>query len=729
MRWWQYEPGAAPRLSSACRELLGLSAPFSLEQLLTGWTPAQRALLEGDQPFELYVLHAGRVLRWRALPGQGGAWSGTVDDVTAHDTFQAVLDGIENAVLICDARGATTWLNNGAAKMFGWPLDDFRGRFPSELCAPEELESHAALLRTFLGVEVTPGIETLLARARRALPESREWTMVRRDGSRLTVSLSVTALDGRDEYLFVATDVTAMRQVEAGFRDYIERLVKLSALLPGVLCQLRVAPDGRLSFPWASDAANDVLGFTPESLQEDASPVVRAIHPEDRPRVLREATTFALERWQSEFRFVKPDGALRWLLCTATPEKQPDGSVLWHTYLSDVTERKAFEEELVRAREAAVSANRVKSEFLANMSHEIRTPLNGILGMTQLLLDARPPPDTAAMLEAVRSSGDTLLALINDILDLSKVEAGRMELESVPFSLRDVVERVVQTVRLRAAEKHLPVVLAWNDGVPATVQGDPTRVFQVLLNLAGNAVKFTESGEVRLTVSPAGRGRVRVAVSDTGIGIAPEGLARLFEPFVQVDGSITRRYGGTGLGLVISRRLAEQMGGKLSVQSLPGSGSTFTVELPLAETAAPPEALPAPEPGADEQTGASLRVLVAEDNPVNALVARTLLVREGHEVTVVTTGSQAVQHTLEQRFDLVLMDVQMPDLDGLEATRRIRAAEQGRRTPIWALTANAMKGDLEQCHEAGMDDFVSKPVELRVLREKLRTLARAVVLN
>lgn len=644
------------------------------------------------------------------------------------EKLRVMLDGTEHAVIATDERGLVTFFNRGAELMLGWSGAEVMAvKTPAAFHQFEELRTHALMVSAQLGGTVEPGIMALLERARRGISETREWTWQRKDGSQLTVSLAVTAMrdpsGGVDGFLCVASDMTATRQAEAGWRDYIERLVKLSSHLPGVLYQFQRFPDGRMCFPWASDGLRDVYGVSPNEVRTDATSVFETLHPEDREQVESSIAASAqnLSRWQLEYRVRRADGTVSWLLGNATPDRQDDGSVLWHGYISDITERKAFENELVRAREAALGASRVKSEFLANMSHEIRTPLNGILGMTQLLFETSPSTEQREFLAAVQVSGHTLLTLINDILDLSKVESGRLEFESVPFSPREVLQRVVQTVSVRAEEKGLRIRLDVDAAVPAYVMGDPTRVFQVLLNLAGNAVKFTERGEVRLAARAPTEGALHIDVVDTGIGIAEDKIPRLFAPFTQGDGSITRRYGGTGLGLAISRKLAEHMGGALRFSSVEGVGSRFEVEFPLATAQ---REVVAPKASAPLRAARSMKVLLAEDNAINALVVRRLLERDGHAVVHVMTGAAAVEATAHESFDLVFMDVQMPELDGLEATRQIRQRERARggRVAICALTANAMKGDLEHCREAGMDDYLTKPVDLALMREKLRSL-------
>ena len=394
--------------------------------------------------------------------------------------------------------------------------------------------------------------------------------------------------------------------------------------------------------------------------------------------------------------------------------------------------REALHKARAQAQErgvAAEAANEAKSAFLATMSHEIRTPLNGVLGMTQAMAADGLSPVQKERLEVIRQSGEALLAILNDVLDLSKIEAGRFELESVEFDLAELMKGAHSAFTAIANRKGLSFDLTIEPATRGVYLGDPTRVRQILYNLISNALKFTEHGEVRVIAARRGEA-LALTVSDTGVGIAEERLAALFEKFTQADASTTRRYGGTGLGLAICRELVHLMGGEIGAESKAGEGSSFTVTLPIAKVgeaaapafSSPPQAPPA-EPGL-----LKIRVLAAEDNSVNQLVLKTLLHQIGVDPVVVENGAEAIEAWEKAAWDVILMDMQMPVVDGLTATRRIREAEaaSGRdRTPIIALTANAMAHQMQACLAAGMDGHVAKPIEAARLFEALEAALAA----
>jgi signal transduction histidine kinase/ActR/RegA family two-component response regulator len=380
-----------------------------------------------------------------------------------------------------------------------------------------------------------------------------------------------------------------------------------------------------------------------------------------------------------------------------------------------------LQQEKVRAE----AASQAKSDFLANMSHEIRTPLNAVLGLTSLVLRSPLAAEQKAQLELVRQSGEALLVVINDVLDVSKIEAGELKLELAPVSLRDCIGEALGLVTQKASDKGLAVHCHFGEGLPAAVETDAGRLRQILVNLLDNAVKFTEHGEVRLEVSAAPGGEedsveLSFTVRDTGIGIPATVLQRLFQPFVQADSSTSRRYGGTGLGLVISRRLAERLGGRLWVESEPGRGSAFSFTI----RCRPAPCLPAPaaEPAAPESLAERFpwRILVAEDNLVNQRVAVLLLEHMGYRADVAGDGFEVLQALQRQSYDLILMDVQMPGMDGLETTRRLRAELPPERRPrIIALTASVLAEQRAACFAAGVDDFVGKPLGVAELEAAL----------
>lgn len=683
-----------------------------------------------------------RHISWRIKPFvDEGLTFGAAMDVTeqraaeealrrSERQFRATFDNAAVGIAHIGLDGSWQRMNDAIAQIVGYSKEELFTLTFADITHPDDLEKDWALARSVAAGEIPV--------------YSMEKRYIRKDGRVVWVNLTVSLM--RDDegqplhYISIVEDINDRKETERLLRESEDHY--------------RFMVNSNPQMPWIADENGKVIEFseawyrmtgqTPETSLGDGW--MAAQHPDDLP-TFDKAIRTCLERGTSfdvEHRTLMANGSYRWMRARATPRRNEDGKIVrWYGSTEDIHERKQFElglehlvaiktaeiqrtnVEVTLARDAALAASKAKSEFLANVSHEIRTPMNGVIGMTSLLLDRDLDPETREMVETVASSGETLLRVIDDVLDLSKIEAGRLDVECTRVDLLEVSHDVVALYQGHAHAKGIELRLSPARGQCPHVLADPVRLRQILSNLVSNAVKFTEQGVVTLGCEWSRHGdtvSVAFAVEDTGIGIPPERLEAVFESFSQADGSTHRKYGGTGLGLTISRRLVELMGGEIVVASTVGKGTTFTVGLDFDVAPRWSEAH-VEQPrliGAEPRKG--LRVLLAEDNPVNVQVARRLLERFGCVVEVAENGMRAIAMAGAGGFDLILMDVQMPICDGLEAARAIRLAEEhdaDGRIPIYALTANAMSEDRNECLAAGMDGFLAKPIRPTELERAL----------
>ncbi len=647
--------------------------------------------------------------------------------VSNEARVRRIIDTALDAVVCMDAAGRVTAWNAQASRTFGFTCEEALGREMSELIIPAEFrEAHRAGLKRF----ITTGESRVLGR-RIEVPA------VTSDGTPLSIELAITANHDADGTTFSAflRDISARKRAEAQLLDASQELEQERerfelALSGGELGSWDLNPltgyvlvDSR----WLAQ-----LGLAEEAAPITFNDILDLIHEDDRSSTtatLQAHLNGSTELFEAVYRVRHSDGQWRWLLSRARVMSRDENNAairLVGTH-SDITDRELQRLEMVRLRDAAEAASRAKSEFLANMSHEIRTPLTAILGYSDLLREENAGETSerrrAELVDTIKKAGDHLMMVVNDILDISKIEAGRMQVESVETDLPALLAAVDSLMRPRAQSKGLIFSTELLGPIPSSVLTDPTRLRQILINLCGNAVKFTERGEIRLSINNVDNSLV-VDITDTGLGMSPEQASLLFQSFTQADTSMSRRFGGTGLGLCISRRLAQLLGGDVElIHTAPGVGSTFRVVLPLSPS--PSASLvhsldsvrrPNPLPPTPASTTEPLRgrILLAEDGPDNQRLISFHLRKAGADVTVAENGAIALRllddaSAAGTPFDLLITDMQMPEMDGYTLATTLR--NRGSRLPILALTAHAMAEDRAKCIHAGCDDYTTKPID------------------
>ncbi|MFN3414994.1 MAG: PAS domain-containing protein [Caldimonas sp.] len=704
-----------------------------LERVRATFTQA----LAGESVYECRyrIVRPDQTVRWvhsvgeveRGPDGRAVRIFGLDQDITADAQAQAQLQSVLQRLRIAlSAVQASVWVYDARTRKLQW---DERGQDLYGIDVNAHRQAWESLLSPSLAARTR---ERIYAHLKDPACQEFDITYTIEHPQRGQRHIRSVARNERDaagrlvRTIGLDMDITAQVETTSRAEALAERL-QLAITAAGIGVWSHRLSDG--SVEW-NEQQYQIYGLDPLDVTVSRAAWLERVHPDDRERLAHEVAHVHdhLDGSTSEFRIVRPGGEVRHVRVVARSTRDEAGRPTGTVGLTfDITTERQATEAIQHARAAAEEANRLKSEFLANVSHEIRTPMNAIIGMTELALGATLPEREHDLVAKANAAARKLLTVLNDILDFSKIEAGKLDVDHTAFSLPALVGTALDMVRLQAHSKGLGLNVTIAPDVPERCLGDPTRLAQVLTNLLSNAVKFTERGQVQLRIGladplPAERPTVRFEVEDTGIGLSEEQQARLFEAFTQADASTTRRFGGTGLGLVISRRLLDLMGGRIGVRSTLGGGSLFWFQLPLER-----EACGSVSTGDGSHQGVprldGLHVLLAEDNPINRELAMALLEQAGAQVTAVEHGAQAVAEVQRHGFDVVLMDVQMPEMDGYEATRRIRALPgDAAHVPIVAMTANAMSGDRERSLAVGMNEHLTKPIDTVTLRHTLARL-------
>lgn len=622
--------------------------------------------------------------------------------------LRAMMETAVDGIVSIDSSGIILNINQATEKLFGWQADELIGKNVNILVPAPFHGEHDGYLKRYL--------ETGEANI---IGKGREVSAVHKNGEPVAIRLAIghVKLSSGDIFVAFISDIRPRLKMEQALRENEEKFRSLITNIPGIAYRCKDTPDWPMIY--ISNAVESITGYTADEflLPDPKVSFTELYHPEDKEKIIDNLSFDG--PFKLEYRIINRNGEVRWMMEQGTHIKDLDRNETWiDGFIMDITERKEMEQALRQAKERAEKAASARANFMANMSHEIRTPMNAIIGFSDILIESNTQPEQQHHLKTINNSAKSLLHLLNDILDSAKLDKGKLELEKRNFSLIQEVDEVISTLWLQARNKGLQLIVEVSPELKSAYYGSPERIRQVLTNLISNAIKFTEQGTVKVSVTPQQNNLIDFVISDTGIGMNESQLSKVFDAFTQADASMSRRFGGTGLGTTISKQLVELMGGTISAQSIEGMGSKFSFSLPL-------EAMSNLEVE-QEQERANLppmHILVVDDIQQNIELLTLLLEREGHHVVTARDGQQAlIRMASEEHLDLVIMDVQMPIKDGLTAAKERREFEhQGQlpRLPIIAFTASVLEDDKLAAQQAGMDGFAKKPVDLDALFKEI----------
>ncbi|WP_339706229.1 ATP-binding protein [Algoriphagus aquimarinus] len=654
--------------------------------------------LPQDSSTNHFLFYKGKKVRTKGLP-------------TKKEFEQFIVES-PNAQVIVKPDGGIFIINTEAVNLFGYKQDSVLNHL-SEL---EGLFDEPQQWKNWISPAVSG-------------PETQQFSAILTYSSGNQLSLEIASkqlsIDGLRYVLLSFQNISEKVTLEKDLEDSSNFLMNLAEQVPGGLYQLVLDDEGKMRFSFLSKGIAQVLGLKPEEIENftDISMAISRVHPMDLPQVIMSSIASAkkVEPWQCQFRVKSdPDSEeYRWILGAARPEALTNGDMVWYGYLTDISQQKIFEAKLNESKKAAEKANQIKSDFLSMISHELRTPLNAISGSTYSLMHDHPQLQQKSELDTINFAVDNLIIMINDLLDFQKIEAGKLIIEKAPFHLSSFVRQIIKGLSFHARDSKNRLEVSISEGLDITICGDKTRLSQVLNNLITNALKFTNEGEVKVIVnlveSTNDKAKVYFEVIDNGIGIAPEHQEKIFGDFDQVRPTFNTKYGGTGLGLSITRKLLNLMGGEISLQSVVNQGSKFffTLEFEIAEEQ---------EKKSSQYTNysndsASLHLLMAEDNDVNALVLGKIINKWGFTYERVRNGVEAVDAAKRSTFDCILMDIQMPEMDGFDATKAIKQISE---SPVIALTAAAKLEIKDRIEECDFDGYVAKPIDASELQKIIR---------